>query len=77
IESNPRTLLQFLRLIESRLARNENWTAASVEAAFRSVADSTDSVGWDPAQRLRPRDECERRAAVQRAVLPRLGVVAH
>ncbi|HEM7879795.1 hypothetical protein JQC70_08235 [Burkholderia contaminans] len=52
IESNPRTLLQFLRQTESGLARSENWTAASVEAALRSVADSPDGVGWERAQRL-------------------------
>ncbi|WP_175969131.1 hypothetical protein [Burkholderia sp. BCC0322] len=52
IESNPRTLLQFLRQVDARLTGNENWTAASVEAALRSVADSTDGVGWDRAQRL-------------------------
>ena len=43
IESNSR---------ESGLARSENWTAASVEAALRSVADSPDGVGWERAQRL-------------------------
>ncbi|KAG8149348.1 hypothetical protein [Burkholderia catarinensis] len=51
IESNPRTLLQFLRLIESRLTQNDSWSVSSVEASLRSAADST-SVGWDRAQRL-------------------------
>ena len=51
IESNPRTLLKFLRLTESQLIRNDSWSAASVEAALQGVADSTD-VGWDRAQRL-------------------------
>jgi len=51
IERNPRTLLQFLRLIEARLTRNDSWTVASVEASLRSVADSS-GLGWDRAQRL-------------------------
>lgn len=51
IERNPRTLLQFLRLIEARLTRNDSWTVASVEASLRSVADAS-GLGWDRAQRL-------------------------
>ena len=51
IERNPHTLLQFLRLIEARLTRNDSWTVASVEASLRSVADSS-GLGWDRAQRL-------------------------
>ena len=51
IERNPRILLQFLRLIEARLTRNDSWTVASVEASLRSVADSS-GLGWDRAQRL-------------------------
>ncbi|MBN3834968.1 hypothetical protein [Burkholderia sp. Ac-20344] len=51
IESNPRSLVHFLQLIESRLTRADSWTAASVDAALRSVADST-GVGWARAQRL-------------------------
>ncbi|KVC88995.1 hypothetical protein WJ95_01985 [Burkholderia ubonensis] len=51
IESNPRTLLQFLRLAEARLAQNDSWTVASVDASLRSVADAL-NLGWDHAQRL-------------------------
>ncbi|MCX4165226.1 MULTISPECIES: hypothetical protein [Paraburkholderia] len=51
IENNPRVLLQFLRLVESRLVQNDSWTVASVEASLRSAVGSL-NLGWDRAQRL-------------------------